>query len=343
MSRESFAVIGAGVAGLTCAKSLSASGHHVVVFEKSRGPGGRMCSKRTEAGSFDLGCQFLQANTAPFASQLDDWARKGVVVPWQGRLGTIHSGVLSPLDPSPTRPIERERWTPNERSSQLGRFLARDLEVLAGTRVSQVIRSSAGHLLRTESRGDFGPFEHLIVATPAPQALPFVSLSSTLVEELSQVGFCAVWAAAIELVEERDYGVDAAWLTDSPLRWVSRRAAQQGRPSGAGWVLQASREWSEAHCEEDNDAVANALAAAFSEAVSDDLMVVRKQAHLWRFGLVSKAAGQPFLSDPTERIHYCGDGCLGNSVEDAWSSGSQLAKAIAESRNVLNPAGEERT
>ena len=36
------AIIGAGMAGLTCASRLAEAGHDVAVFDKGRGPGGRM-------------------------------------------------------------------------------------------------------------------------------------------------------------------------------------------------------------------------------------------------------------------------------------------------------------
>lgn len=39
------AVIGAGVAGLTAGRILAGSGHEVVVFEKSRGYGGRLATR----------------------------------------------------------------------------------------------------------------------------------------------------------------------------------------------------------------------------------------------------------------------------------------------------------
>ena len=168
----------------------------------------------------------------------------------------------------------------------------------------------------------------MVLATPAPQAIPLASLSSKLLHALSQVDFSPVWAVAMELAKETDYGFDAAWISESRLRWASRRSAQHGRPSGAGWVLHASREWSKEHLDEDSEWVARALTSSFSDAVSHDLTVTRTQAHRWRFGLVSKAAKRPYLSDLSTQIHYCGDGCLGSSVENAWRSGRLLADAI---------------
>lgn len=42
------AVIGAGLAGLSCAQALLQAGHAVHVFDKSRGPSGRMSTRRAE-------------------------------------------------------------------------------------------------------------------------------------------------------------------------------------------------------------------------------------------------------------------------------------------------------
>ena len=43
------AIVGAGMAGLSCATRLAALGHELVLFDKGRGPGGRMATRRVEA------------------------------------------------------------------------------------------------------------------------------------------------------------------------------------------------------------------------------------------------------------------------------------------------------
>ncbi|WP_269139402.1 FAD-dependent oxidoreductase [Burkholderia vietnamiensis] len=45
-SSAHIAIVGAGIAGLACARVLSDAGHHVTVYEKSRGVGGRMSTRR---------------------------------------------------------------------------------------------------------------------------------------------------------------------------------------------------------------------------------------------------------------------------------------------------------
>ena len=55
------AIIGTGLAGLSAAQALHAAGLPVELFDKSRGSGGRMASKRSDAGSLDLGAQYFTA------------------------------------------------------------------------------------------------------------------------------------------------------------------------------------------------------------------------------------------------------------------------------------------
>jgi hypothetical protein len=64
------AVVGAGIAGIACARTLAQAGHQVTVFEKSRGAGGRMSTRDTEFGSFDHGTQYFTVRDARFEKAL---------------------------------------------------------------------------------------------------------------------------------------------------------------------------------------------------------------------------------------------------------------------------------
>ena len=59
----SIAIVGGGIAGLTCAFRLQRAGHDVEVLEREAAPGGRMRSERisTPRGEFvvDRGAQFV--------------------------------------------------------------------------------------------------------------------------------------------------------------------------------------------------------------------------------------------------------------------------------------------
>jgi renalase len=83
-SQKHIAIIGAGMAGITAARTLMQAGHHVTVIEKSRGAGGRMSTRHTEFGNFDHGTQYFTVRDARFR-QLMQWAladAPDVARPW---------------------------------------------------------------------------------------------------------------------------------------------------------------------------------------------------------------------------------------------------------------------
>ena len=58
MEKPNIAIIGAGMTGVVCARNLKDAGYETIIFEKSRGIGGRMATRRTSEGlQFDHGAQ----------------------------------------------------------------------------------------------------------------------------------------------------------------------------------------------------------------------------------------------------------------------------------------------
>ncbi|MHC4933632.1 MAG: FAD-dependent oxidoreductase, partial [Planctomycetota bacterium] len=86
------AVIGAGTAGLTAARQLVARGHAVTVYDKSRGTGGRMSTRRVSPWIFDHGAQYFTAREPEFQRAVRKWLEQGVVLEWSGRLVELRAG-----------------------------------------------------------------------------------------------------------------------------------------------------------------------------------------------------------------------------------------------------------
>ena len=59
---KKLAIIGSGLSGLTLANHLKDE-FDVTVFEKSRGVGGRLATRRVDTYAFDHGAQYFTART----------------------------------------------------------------------------------------------------------------------------------------------------------------------------------------------------------------------------------------------------------------------------------------
>ncbi len=83
-----FAIIGAGIAGLACADALSSAGHTAELFDKGRGAGGRMSTRRwqTTIGEVtaDHGAQYFTARDPDFIRLVRDWRDMGIAAPKPG-------------------------------------------------------------------------------------------------------------------------------------------------------------------------------------------------------------------------------------------------------------------
>jgi hypothetical protein len=75
-------VVGAGIAGLMCARRLVDEGIDVTVLERMATPGGRMATERFAGAVCDTGAQFFTVRTPVFQALVDGWLRDGVVREW---------------------------------------------------------------------------------------------------------------------------------------------------------------------------------------------------------------------------------------------------------------------
>ena len=79
-------IIGAGMAGLSCAEHLTRAGRTVALIDKGRGPGGRMAARRVdiegETVRFDHGAQYFTARDAAFHAAVAEWETAGAAARW---------------------------------------------------------------------------------------------------------------------------------------------------------------------------------------------------------------------------------------------------------------------
>ncbi len=314
------AIIGAGMSGLACARSLADHGHRVRVFDKSRGPGGRMSTRRAGELRFDHGAQYFTVRDRRFGRFVRSWRDDGLVAPWSGTIAVVDHGAIEIKDDT------TERFVGVPGMNAVCRHLATDLDVAYGIRVAGLDRDGSRWSLHTTD-GELGGFDAIVVSAPAPQTAALLGgFAPEFSGRAEAVEMAPCWAAMVHFAEPLGLNFDGAFVHDSPLRWVARNGSKPGRPTGETWVLHASPEWSEEHLELDSELAAGRLVGAFHDAVNrrlpppDDLF-----GHRWRFAQPFEPLPEPCLFDRDLAIAACGDWCGGPRVEGAFLSGCAAA------------------
>lgn len=315
------AIIGAGMAGLCCAQRLQASGLAVTVFDKGRGPGGRLSTRRRHAHQYDHGAPFFTAHAPAFQRQVEDWIARGVLAPWTGAFGESTDGVITAVSTAATRYVGIPRM------SALTRHLANELQdVRPSVRIATVQPSR--ELIDVDGRS-WGHFDAVVVATPSAQAAPLLNAVPTLAAAAQHRRQHPCLAVMVTFSQGLSLGWDGVQWTDHPLSLACRNASKPSRPQVESWVLHASVAWSARNVERDPQVCAAELLSMFCAQFDiDERDVLECVGHRWRYAFTGAACTPAVLYDPTAKIGACGDWSHGPGVEGAWHSGRALACAI---------------
>lgn len=339
-----FAVIGAGMAGLACARTLLQAGHHVTVFEKSRGAGGRMSTRSTLFGSFDHGTQYFTARDARFQEALA--TAPDVVRPWSANTVRIldefgHVAVSS-------LPPKEAHWVATPGMNALVRHWAEPLAAAgqlhletAVTRIETDKLTPTRWQLQTDGPGAttrvHSGFDAVLLAIPCVQAsalLQSSQLAQAMLSAINQVSVAPCWTLMLAFPQAAqpelpDFGPhwNAARSTHHRLAWLARESSKPGRGPTERWTVQASPDWSQRHLEDDAERVKAKLLKAFTEVTGIHAQPQHAEVHRWRYAQTITPLGSSCLWDAASGLGACGDWCIGHRVEDAFVSGLELALA----------------
>lgn len=340
-SSRHFAIVGAGIAGVACARTLVQAGHRVTVFEWNRQPGGRMASEPTPFGSFDSGAQYFTVRDPRFMRVLQTTPE--LCRPWSANAvrvldahGRVAEAALPRLEPhfvaQPGMNALVAYW-----AKPLGDALITGVQV---TRIERDALDNARWQLRTES--DDGSvhvhsgFDAVLLATPPnPARRLLASHSPALAEQLAAVKVAPCWTLMLAFPNANQPTLshlgpqwNAARSTHHRVAWLARESSKPGRQTIERWTLQASPDWSQEHLKDDAPRVQAKLLRAFAEVTGIRAEPAYAHTRCWPEAQTLVPAGKPHLWDAQSGLGAAGDWCTGHRVEEAFLSGLSLALAV---------------
>ena len=167
------AIIGAGMAGLAAARSLTQAGHTITLYEKSRGVGGRVATRRLEGCIMDHGAQNIKPQRSPLEDVMlrelptDDLVVIAPPVCLYGEDGTV-------FPPDPDKNADT-KYSYRQGMTTLPKLLLASLspeqaQIRYDTRITHLQETERGVVLRDENGNEAGQADIVIVTAPAPQA-----------------------------------------------------------------------------------------------------------------------------------------------------------------------------
>lgn len=307
-------IVGAGMAGLACARRLALSGYRPLLIDKGRGAGGRMASRRvsTACGElrFDHGAQYFTAHEPAFQSQVELWTEAGDVARWTA--------------------AGEEAWVGTPAMNAPLKALTRSLDVRWTTRVTRMERAAERWSISTDANETLRA-DALVLALPAEQAADLLESSQPAFAARARAVVSApCWTVMLAFAERLATAEDCIRGRDEDaVGWAARNSSKPGRGPVETWVVQAGADWSRRHLEAAPVDVEAALMDELTARLGFVLPTpIFQSSHRWRFAR-SGADGSMTLWDPELNLGVCGDWLLGPRVENAWLSGTRLGEALA--------------
>ena len=314
------AVIGAGMAGLSCARTLRRAGCFVELFERERWIAWRMATQRFGGCAYDHGAQYITARSADFRSYVEELVSDGYARAWEPRIAMEgdNNGRLLPW------------YVGMPGMSSLVRPLAEGVQVSMGRCVHTISRDPKGWLVWFDDETKAGPFSAVAIAVPAPEAALLLGPLDEMANTVSRVRMTPCWSLSLRLDSRVLPEFDVYSDMSQVVRWVSRNDSKPGRRvRGETIVVHASQMFSRETEDADPDDIAEELWAEVCHVLN--LPPVRPEqmsAHLWRHSLADSLLGESYVFSSEHNVGMAGDWCLGRLGEHAFNSGQSLGRAM---------------
>jgi predicted NAD/FAD-dependent oxidoreductase len=303
-------VIGAGIAGLLAARALQDAGARVTVFEKSRGYGGRLATKRVGDAVFDQGAQYFTVKDPRFAVWVEKWERAGLVAPWPGS--------------------EHRRYVGRPSMTAVPKALAEGLDIKREHKVTALGCCGDHWCVDVEDHGCLRA-ERILLTAPVPQSLALLKagnfvLPEPLASRLAALTYDPCLALLVTLAGRSRLPADGVRREQGVVRWAADNQTKGVSPNVAAVTLHLSPDFSVAHYGCTDAEVLELVRAEAEEVIGAPIATATL--HRWKFSHARETYAEPYVWWPEEALGFAGDAFGGARVEGAAVSGLALAERV---------------
>jgi renalase len=304
-------VVGAGLSGLTAARELQSLGHTVTVFDKGRGVGGRLATRRAGNATFDHGAQFFTVRTEEFQAQVDTWLKAGVVREW-------------------CRGFESEDGHPRYVGSHGMTSLAKDLATTLDVRTSSLVFSltqQSNMWIVTTDDGVKHDADAVILTAPLPQSFSLMfSAGVEMPQELRGIDYDRTVGLLVTLATSQ-HSVPAPGGVQNPndvFSFIGNNTAK-GISGATAITFHANPQWSAQNFDRPLDELGAELLLAAQPWLQGGT-VVHREIKKWRFATPQRVWPEPYWIHESGTLALAGDAFNGPKVEGAFLSGLAVAR-----------------
>ena len=310
-------VVGAGIAGLMSAQSLSKSGLDVIVVDKGRSPGGRLATRRINDATLDHGAQFFTVRDSVFEAHVSKWVASGVVTEW-----------CRGFETSAKNNDGYPRYRGVRGMTDIAKHLAYGFDVRYNTLAFSISRGTTSKWQLKIDDGSVLDADAIIVTCPLPQTYTLlVTASIELPESMLRTDYdrtiCLLAVLDTPSAVTKPGGLQNP---DETFSFIADNAIK-GISSATALTLHANPQFSLEHWDTSTDDVQRLLLKRAGRWIGN-ATVITSQIKKWRFATPLTIWPERYWAN--DMIVLAGDAFGGPKIEGAALSGLAAANYLKQ-------------
>lgn len=319
------AIIGAGITGLSLAKNLKENNFEVEVFDKGRGVGGRMSSRRTEWGYLDHGAQYLTIRNEQFHDFLKPYIEQEVIKPWYQTFAIWNNNQFTIEKPDALRYVSLPAM------NNLCKELASNLSVKVNTKIVKLSKRSHQWKLTDINKNTYDNYDLVISTAPPKQTADLFENHTHEVKEISKIEMLSCFS--LMLIPEQNFVLPYQGIKfqHPVLGWIGVNYSKPARDNNGGLIIQSNFDWAGEHIDDNLEEIGDLLQDSAEKVFKLKFNKLNyKSVHRWLYATPKKVASQPYFWNQKKNLAACGDWCVAGKIEGAFLSGMALFNSIID-------------
>ena len=297
------AIIGAGFAGCYLYSKLKKDGHNIMIFEKSRGTGGRLSTKYIDNKLIDYG-------TTSFSTRNPDF------IYFCNKL--VRNDLLSK---------EQNTYTPTKGINYICKSLIDKNDLLTSTKIVSCYKSENKWLLKDEKSNSYDKFDMLILTIPAPQILELnIDIKDELESILSKVTYSSI--ATLIMHDYNKFYIDDTLMQSDFFKKVVDNSKKYNYTDFSSYVFHVNEHFSTSNNYRTKENLGELIYTYIEYYQSTKLNKdINKISHLWKYAIVeNNIKNLEYYYNKNDSLTICSDYFKTKNLEGSFLS----AKAFLE-------------
>ena len=322
---KNVAVIGAGITGISLANLLQKK-VNLTVFEKSRGVGGRMATRRAEPYQFNHGAQYFKIENKEFKNFLQPLIQNNIIKQMEAN----HIEILNKEVIKKIKTYNKIYYTAESKMNSVVKYLINNnffIKLLC--KIEKTIKENDKWFIIDSDKVSYGPYDWLLITIPPYQALEILYNNFKYLDIIKKIKMRSCYSLMLGFNKVKEFDFDTVLFLDEDVQWLTITKKILENKKYYNLLINSSYNFAEKNINCSKDKISDYLIKQVSDILKCELNNYEHKAlHFWKYAMSKENNNLGSLLDEDLKVIVCGDWCMNGKVEGGFLSAKDATDKI---------------